>query len=154
MTMKILRNFYKLIMKNIILCFGVILTLANCTSFVVKKNVIANYYLIASDVPEDMILSYYAPNAGDNYEEIIPSTLYAVGYNTKYIIAKQHPRTFPKPADTTIINYYIVPIKANSNTSMKETVIGPLTVDKFNEKCKALNISKELTFTDVVNISE
>ena len=141
-------------MKKIILCIGVFLTLANCTGFVLKKNVIANYYLIATDVPEDMTLCYYALDAGDNYEEIIPSTVYAIGHNTKYLIAKQHPRTFPNPPDTTVTNYYIVPIEPNSVSSMKKTVIGPLTLDEFNIKGKELNIQANIKFLDVMKVSK
>jgi len=141
-------------MKKLILCIGVFLTLVNCTGFVVKKDVIANYYLIATDVPENMVLSYYASDSGDNYEEIVPSTVYEIGHNSKYIIAKQHPRTFPNPPDTAITNYYIVPIRTNSATSMKKTVIGPLTLEEFNVKCKELNIQAEIKFSDVMKISK
>jgi len=141
-------------MKKAVFFISIILTLTNCTGFVIKKNVIANYYLIATDVPEDLALSYHASDAGNNYENIISSTVYAIGYNSKYIIAKQHPRNFPNSPDTTITNYYIIPIQFDKSGSMKKNVIGPLSLDKFNEKYKELNITKDVIFLDAIKFSK
>lgn len=141
-------------MRKVIFGISMCLILTNCTGFVIKKNVIANYYLVATDVPEDLALSYLASGAGDNYEDIILSTVSAIGYNSNYIIAKQHPRNFPNPPDTTIANYYIVPIQVDKSKSMKGTVIGPLSLDKFNEKYKELKIPKEVVFVDAIKFSK
>ena len=130
------------------------LLLTNCTGFIINKNIIANYYLVATDVPEDLALSYLASGAGDNYEDIILSNVCAIGYNSNYIIVKQHPRNFPNLPDTTITNYYIVPIQVDKSISMKETIIGPLSLVRFNEKCRELNIPKEVVFVDAIKFSK
>jgi hypothetical protein len=109
---------------------------------VIKKNIIGNYYLTAPDDDLQLSLAYGKPNE-DFYSGIIESTVFAVGYNKDYIIAKQHPRKFPNDLDRTITNYYILPITNN----YKWNLIGPLTLIEFNSEKKRLKISKSLNFT-------
>lgn len=126
-----------------------IFVIFSCSGFALKKHVVGNYYLIATDVVEDIDLCYYEPKDNQNYGSITGSTIFAIGFNNKYIIAKQHPRTFPNPPDTTQTNYYILPIKSSMDWRSKNGLMGPLTLEQFNEKRKELNIPKELTFNNV-----
>ena len=137
-------------MKNTIFYVLSLLTLSGCvggTGFVIKEKVIDNYYLIATDVDEDLVLSYHEDVDGDNYGTIIDATIFAVGHNDKFIIVKQHPRISPNAPDKKITNYYILPLKKGMDWRSKNGLIGPLTLKTFNEKRKELEIPEGLTFT-------
>ena len=110
--------------------------------FVIKKNITGNYYLTAPDDDLQLSLTYGKPDE-DFYSGIIESTVFAVGYNKDYIIAKQHPRKFPDDLDRTITNYYILPITHNYNWNL----IGPLTLIEFNAERQKLKIPKSLQFS-------
>jgi hypothetical protein len=124
--------------KYIILAF--ILCLFSCSlGFAENQHLFGNYYLTATDVEEQMSLSYQVSDSG--YAGIIEETVFAVGYNKEYIIAKQH------PANKEITNYYILPIK-NGDLPKNEDLIGPLTQKEFEQKKEELKI-KNLDFTIV-----
>jgi len=134
-------------MKKIIFCSILILSFVGCGGgLAIKEKVIYNYYLIATYDSEGCSLSYN--DDGSNYSNIIDATVFSVGYNDKYIVAKQHPRTFPNKANRSVTQYYIVQIQKNNTLSM-ENVIGPLTVGEFNERCKELKI-ENIRFTKVL----
>lgn len=129
-----------------ILYFTIFLVLTGCSGLALKEKIIDNYYLIATDVDEDCGLSYHEPSDGSNYAGIIDATVFSVGYNDKYMIIKQHPRTFPNPPDKKITNYYILPLKKGMDWKNKNGLMGPLSLEKYNEKRKELNIPISLTF--------
>lgn len=132
---------------RVILCFTILLAFAGCSGLAIEEKIIDNYYLIATDVGEDCSLSYHEPTDGSNYGTIIEATVFAVGYNDKYMIVKQHPRTFPNPPDKKITNYYILPLRKGMDWKNKNGLIGALTLEQFTEKRKELNIRESLTFT-------
>jgi len=106
-----------------------------------EEQVIGNYYLVAMDyVKEETSLSYKLEDG--NSVGVVDKTVFAVGFNDNYIIVKQHPSN-----NRTITNYYIVPIYKESTLSPEKGLIGPLTLEQFNEKRKELNISDKVTFT-------
>jgi hypothetical protein len=135
-------------MTKKILCFTVLwLFCGSCGGLVIKENIFGNYYLIAADANEDLTLSYHDSSDGAIYGGIIEPTVFAIGFNENYIIAKQHPRTFPNPPDKNITNFYILPIKKGFNWRTKNGLLGPLTSNQFSQKRKELNISDSLNFT-------
>ena len=136
-------------MKNKIWYIILLFILFSCSDFAIKKHVVGNYYLIATDVVEDIDLCYHEPKDNQNYGSITGSTIFAIGFNDKYIIAKQHPRTFPNPPDTTHTNYYILPLKSGMDWKSKNGLMGPFTFEQFNEKRKELNIPNELIFKNI-----
>jgi hypothetical protein len=102
------------------------------SSLVIKQKLIGNYYLVANDDIEDLTLSFHESTDENNYSSIIEATVFAVGYNDSYLIAKQHPRIFPNPSNKGITNYYILPLKAdNRNWKNKNGLIGPLSLTMF-----------------------
>ena len=130
--------------------YVVILTaLVSCSRFAIEEKIIDNYYLIATDTGEDCKLDYREPADEDSYGTIIGATVFAVGHNDEYIIAKQHPRTFPKPPDKTITNYFILRVKKSMDWRSKDGQFGPLTLEQFNGKRNELGIPKDLGFTKV-----
>jgi len=110
--------------KNIFL-FLVLTSFASC-DFAIKEKVTDNYYLIATDIGEDCSLGYHLPSDGDIYGTIIDATVFAVGFNDEYIIAKQHPRVFPNEPDKKITNYFILRITKDFDSKGRNTLFGPL----------------------------
>jgi hypothetical protein len=134
-------------MAKIFFCTIILLMFAGCMGLAMKENFFGNYYLVATDKIEDLSLCYHANSDGDIYGDIIQATVFAIGYNEKYIIAKQHPRTFPHPPNKAITNYFILPLKQGMDWKTKNGLIGPLSLEQFNEKRKQLNIPDSLKFT-------
>lgn len=127
----------KIILTIIILFF---LTLTNCKEFGIQEEIIPNYFLIADASIEELGLYYNKDADNDNYGTLIDATVIAIGFNDKYIIAKQ------LPYNGEGINYYILPIKKGMNWRTKNGMIGPLSLNQFESKKRELNIS-DLTFT-------
>lgn len=75
------------------------------------------------------------------------SYLFAIWYNDKYIIAKQYPRIFSNSEDT--IYDYILPLKRGMDWKNKNGLIGPFTLEQFNEKRSESKIYNDLSFTNV-----
>lgn len=121
-----------------------------CLGFDTKEKIIGNYYLVAADDQSQLSLSYCDPADKNGCVGITDATIFAVGYNKDYIIAQQHPRTFPNPTNKKIINYYILPVDyKNKHWGDNFGLIGPLTLEQFNDKRKELNIPDNLKFTIV-----
>jgi len=136
-------------MRNKALYLIILGLFSSCMGLAIKENIVGNYYLVATDVDEDLSLSYHEPADGDNYGTFISATVFAVGYNEKYIIVKQHPRTFPNPPNKGITNFFILPLSKGFNWRTNNGLIGPLTLEQFNAKRKELNIPDGLKFTIV-----
>jgi hypothetical protein len=116
----------------------------------IKQQVIDNYYLIATDIDEDLSLSYCDPSDKSGCVGIIIPTVFAVGYNKDYIIVQQHPRVFPDPPNKRITNYFILPVNYKSKRwGDNFGLVGPLTSEEFNKKRKELGIPDSLKFTIV-----
>lgn len=97
-----------------------------------------SYYLSALDSDEDMEIVYRDENG--YMFTIVGSTVFAVGYSEEFIVAKQHPRSFPNHPDKNILNYFIIPLKNKISNSVEKNVIGPITLKQFEEKSKLLPI--------------
>lgn len=134
-------------MKKSILYLLISLLLLGCQQLAVREKIIDNYFLVAADASQWTSLSYHEDTEGTNYSSLIESTVFAVGYNDKYMIVKQYPCTFPNPPNKKIINYYILPLKKGMDWRTKNGLIGPLTVEQFTKQRKELNIPNSLTFT-------
>lgn len=111
-----------------------------CQGFVKDEKITGRYHLVSIDIPEDLTLCYKL-ESGD-YKGVLEETIFAVGFNDNYIIAKQHPSN-----NRAITNYYIVPIYKENILSPEKGVIGALTLEQFNEKRRELNIPESLVFT-------
>ncbi len=140
-------------MKQKPLWLLIVLLLSGCMGFLSKENIIGNYYLIAADTEEQMSLSYCDPADKNGCIGIIEATVFSVGYNKDYIIAKQHPRVFPNAPNKDITNYFILPIgKKGTDWGNNYGLIGPLTLDQFNKQGKELNLLPDLKFTEKSNL--
>ena len=117
-----------------------------CDGFFTNEHLFWNYYLTATDVEDDLALSYHRTEDGSNYGGIIPATVFATGYNKKYIIVKQHPKVFSRSSNKKIINYFILPIYDGFNYTTLNGLIGPITEDQFVIKRHDLGIPDSLSF--------
>jgi len=132
-------------MKKKVVYFLILYLLGGCTGFDTKEKIINNYYLVAADTEEQLSLSYCDPNDKNGCIGIIEATVFSVGYNNSYIIAKQHPSN-----NRDITNYFLLPInKKDKHWGDNFGLIGPLTLAQFNEKERELNISDSIKFTIV-----
>jgi hypothetical protein len=128
-------------MKKIILLMVVCLCYS-CQQPDVLRHITGDYFLIAADVEEQLTLSCQL-TSGSTYSHIIESTVFAIGYDENYIIAKQHPKDL-----IDITNYFILPIKNVAVDTVEKGLIGPLTLQEFEQKRKELNL-EQLKFTIV-----
>ncbi|WP_299901989.1 DUF3997 domain-containing protein [uncultured Aquimarina sp.] len=127
-------------MRNItklILILG-ILTLNSCYLFDSDSDkIIGKYEVQWVDIPNKRaICERYSTTVSS---VLIPEYVFAVGHNSEFIIAKQHPTNgFEKgyQIDTSKTNYYIIDIREKSD------VLGPLNLLDFNKKISELNITK------------
>ncbi len=136
-------------MKKITFALFSILVFNSCDEFLIEKNIVGNYCIYKSEGSEGAYLAHKEDNQ-KGYSGIIEATVFAAGYNENYIIVKQHPRSFPNPPNKKITNYFILQNKKSMDWETKNGLIGPLTLQEFNEKRKELNIPNDVTFTTVI----
>ena len=157
-------------MRKIIclLCFCILL-FNSCIGgfgFIFKKHLFGNYYLIATDDIEDCCLSHHKETDENNWGEVIEPTVFAVGFNSHYLIAKQYYHPF-YDTDTPLsssystyevirpdknnIRYYILPIKEDMNWRTLNGLLGPLSYDDFEAKRRELGIS-DIEFSVEIDI--
>jgi len=73
-------------------------------------------------------------------EELVPAYVFAVGHDSKFIFAKQHPvkSNSNEKIDKTITNYYI--IERTKNQFQDKPKYGPMTKTGFDSLCFRLGI--------------
>jgi len=135
--------------KQIIL-FLLILILSGCQYGMHKEKIIDKYFLTYDDSKYDLSLSY---DLGDgSFIGVVNYAVFAVGYNSNFIIVKNHPFVEPDSINRTITNYFIIKIDRNiSQFKVDENKIGPLSKQEFDKKRKKLKIPMDLDFTVVID---
>lgn len=121
--------------------FVFLLFIINGCSGVSEDKVIGRYYLVAVDYVKERTSLNFQLDDNSSYG-VVNETVFAVGFNDKYIIVKQHPSN-----NKSITNYYIVPVYKENTLWAGKGVVGPLTLEQFTEKRKELSIPDDLTFT-------
>ncbi len=95
-----------------------------------------NYELVWIDVPNDVTLSYVLDK--DSAVGRVEARVYSVGWDGRYVVAKQHPK-----GDKTITNYFIIDAQKDSKyADPAQTVIGPLTEAEYQQKSAALKLPR------------
>ncbi|MGC6471095.1 MAG: hypothetical protein ACON4E_07505 [Flavobacteriales bacterium] len=105
------------------------------------ENLIGDYYLTKIDYVDSELDLSYKLNESGSFIGVIPPKIIEVGYNESFIIAKNQSNKNGE------ISYYIVPLRNKVHKSPDENKIGPLTIDEFKLKRKALGVPDELVFT-------
>ncbi len=75
-----------------------------------NKHLTDRFYLGAPDVKEQMSISYQYKD--ELYFGIVDQTVFAVGYNDDFIIAKRHPSTWDLEINRDITEYYLIDVRA------------------------------------------
>jgi len=74
-----------------------------------EKRLTDKFYLIAGDSIDEMSIGYQS--SGTGYTVLIGQTVFAVGYNDGFIIAKRHPREFPGKINKDSTFYHIIEVR-------------------------------------------
>jgi len=102
--------------------------------FVHDEKIIGPYRLSAIDIDQQMRVCY-ALAAGGCVGRI-DETVFAVGADARFIVAKQHPS-----GDRAITNYFILVIGNDSELAdPHKSVLGPLSESAFLEKSRLLHL--------------
>lgn len=121
---------------------AVLMVLSSCFPFSAgEKQLDGPYYLWAADTSEQMAL-YYRVSEGTGVNRI-PSTVFAVGWDAKHIIAKRHPYN-----DRSVTQYYILErAKDSAMADPGASVTGPLSVEQFEAQRPVLGVAPTLGFS-------
>jgi len=103
-----------------------------------QKQLSGKYELVAVDVLEQMDVSQSLPSGGAI--GVIPPTVYSVGWDEHFIIAKQHPNDASHHIDKSVTNFYILQVSNG-------TVTGPLVEVAFTRERAKLGVPASLSFT-------
>jgi hypothetical protein len=134
--------------KKTIIFFVAAIILSSCRDSAIKNNFYGNYFLIATDVGEDLALCYQEHVDDPSYGTVVRATVFALGYNSHFIVVKQHPRTFPNLPDKDITNYFILPIKKGFDWGDMNGLMGPFTLTQFKNQSDTLHLG-DIKFTIV-----
>ncbi|PQJ11599.1 hypothetical protein CJD36_007325 [Flavipsychrobacter stenotrophus] len=116
-----------------------------CRGPIIDDRISGKYRMLAIDNYEQAALEYEADNGAGT--EIIAEGVCAVGYNDKYIIAKQHPVVQNK-VDRSVTNYFIVTIQLSPGKDEPFLPAAPLSLKDFETQKHRLGID-DLAFTKV-----
>lgn len=92
------------------------------------------YALLWIDTPDNISLSRDLGNG--SWNDRVDRTVFAVGWNGRYAVVKQHP-----DGDKSKTNYFIVdPERDAPDFGPEKSVSGPLTAAEYNAKVKEMNL--------------
>jgi hypothetical protein len=106
--------------------------------FAYQKPLSGKYALVATDVMEQMSVCEMLPK-GDALG-VIPKTVFAVGWDPSFIIAKQHPSDDANKIDKSVTRFYILKVSDGK-------LSGPLTEEQFKSERDTLHVSGDLDFS-------
>jgi hypothetical protein len=112
-------------------------TLAACGLFDSRTEWQGGPYILSwIDEPSRVELSH--ESSGGIVEERIAATVYAMGWDGQYLVAKQHPK-----GNKVETNYFVIDAtKDTSGALVQSVVLGPLTEVEFQQKSAALKLPK------------
>jgi hypothetical protein len=125
--------------KTLILVFLLILQSCYFGAGLVEKEITDNYFLFANNTLDEMSIWYHAEKYSNRL--IVPETVFALGENGDFIIAKSHPKNLDSGIDKSVTYYHIIEVEKKSAEQSPN-----LTLEQFENKRKKLNIPNELDF--------
>ncbi len=108
----------------------------------VEKEITDDYWLFANNTLDEMSIWFNAEKYSNRL--IVPETVFALGENGDFIIAKSHPKNLESGIDKSVTYYYIIEVDKKSPEQSPN-----LTLEQFENKRKELNIPNDLDF-DIV----
>ncbi|WMI68209.1 hypothetical protein [Mangrovimonas sp. YM274] len=133
-------------MKHFYFIFGLLILLQSCYfgAGLVEKQLSDNIHLIAiNDLDDAEII--YASDGSSVYYTLIPQTVYSVGYNNDFIIAKIHPKDPAKGVLDNLTYYHI--IEVDKVDDYNHDLTPSLTFEQYNSERRRLKIPSKLEFT-------
>ena len=106
--------------------------------FAYEERLSGDYGLIAIDVMEQMSVSKF--RNGNGGVAVINQTVFAVGCNDEFLIAKQHPNR--GTIDRSVTNFYIFRVTDGE-------LFGPYTESEYRKARQRLQLPEALQFTRV-----
>ncbi|TDQ28764.1 DUF3997 domain-containing protein [Tenacibaculum caenipelagi] len=130
-------------MKKIIIIFlSFILQSCYFGAGLVEKEITGNYFLFANNKLDEMSILFYSEKY--SYQLIVPETVFAVGENGDYIIAKSHPKNPKTGINKSVIFYHIIEVNKKDIKQCSN-----LNLEQFNTERKKLNIPNNLDFKTI-----
>ena len=108
----------------------------------VEKEITDDYWLLANNTLDEMSIWFNAEKYSNRL--IVPETVFALGENGDFIIAKSHPKNLESGIDKSVTYYHIIEVDKKSPEQSPN-----LTLEQFENKRKELNIPNDLDF-DIV----
>lgn len=110
------------------------LQLISGCGYVHDLHITGPYHLIAVDIDSQMSISYDL--GGRSAIGRIDETVFAFGFDQRFIVAKQHPN-----GDRSITNYFYLDMAKDSEfAEPSDSVTGPLNLEEFEKAAKRLNL--------------
>jgi len=110
-----------------------VLGFAGC-GFVYDEKITGPYRLVATDVSGQMSVCYTLEKG--NCIGRVPETVFSVGWNDRFIVAKQHPLN-----NRSVTNYFILEMALDSGLADPgASVTGPLSAAAFKGKAASLGL--------------
>jgi len=126
--------------------FAVAIFVAGCPRFghFYEEDLGNGYAVWATDVMEEAAVFKKNKRGPSGGVEVVPSVVFAYGWNDDFILAKQHPvKDFTK-VDASITNWYIVEVASGN-------VHGPLDEGEFNKLKAELKVPAGLSFKKTIS---
>jgi len=92
------------------------------------------YALLWIDTPDN--ISICRDLGGGSWSGRVDRTVFAVGWNGRYLMAKQHP-----DGDLSVTHYFIVDAMHDvAHADLEDVVYGPFTAAEFQEKSRSMHL--------------
>lgn len=130
---------------NIVFLIGFTAVGSGCIGMAYDKQISASYSLQANHSRNEMSLVYTDTNG---YQwGVVNQTVFAIGFNNNFIIAKQHPRGNTKTPGISLTNFYVIPLNNATGNYEGKNILGPLTETEYDVKREELHVPKSLVFS-------
>lgn len=130
-------------MRKLQAIVGVVAALLTTScGFTHDETLVGPYRLVAVDADEQMGLCWSVPNTnGDCVGDGLPSdTVYAAGYDQKYLVAAVHPTALGRPVNRSITQYYYIVRSKDDFKEFPRRIIGPMDGAQFDAAKAALHL--------------
>lgn len=101
-----------------------------------RVNIKGRYFLESDDYGKYIV--GYQVDERENFLILVDVYVFAAGYNDKFIVAIQHPKT--RAGIGTDSSYYIIPFHKDYTYSPQDGIIGPLNFKEYDLKKEQLGI--------------
>ncbi|WP_276166487.1 hypothetical protein [Zobellia alginiliquefaciens] len=127
-------------MRKFVVVFTILLQSCLFGAGLVEQEITDKYWLTANNTLDEMSIWYFP---GEHQSKlIVEQTVFEVGHNDNFIIAKSHPKDSVNGLNKNVTYYHIIEV-ARASKSV------PLSLEQFEFKKKELQVSEKLEFTKV-----